>query len=469
MALITTFLTTPITLAFYPDWYRDKVERWRRGEIDWDGNPLDTESEQGGSDLVQQKARGLPIQKLFLYLRLDNLPGIFAFVSLLGSRNDSSSEPSRKHHMYEDKGADDSLGVVKKDRPVQVHGIRLVELTDRDSSVMKVSGTHDFSFSDPILNIFRSFGRLNNVAISGGVIIAPEASYAETIVSRARDFSSDLVLLPWSETGSMSERQIPFLDDKSGKFVTGPHSSFISSVLKDSRSNVGLFVSKGFGGPSLNRPGPGQLSRSISGNHVYTTNDLAMSPGLEQGHHIFVPYVGGPDDQMVLRLVMQLAKSPAITVTIAYMAIDHDKSSATASSSADPPPGSTVGRISHVSTMSPQEKTEDVTFFNIIRDSIPADLAPRVVFQTINTSSRELVNVSVQTAKLEVGCSKTNTGDLVVVGRNSVSAVSTSSLSGDIGSEARRALGVLGEAMVEASHGVQASVLVIQAGQDSSV
>ena len=42
MALVTTFVSSPLTSYFYPLWYQKKVESWRRGEIDWDtGKPLD--------------------------------------------------------------------------------------------------------------------------------------------------------------------------------------------------------------------------------------------------------------------------------------------------------------------------------------------------------------------------------------------------------------------------------------------
>ncbi|KAL2172147.1 hypothetical protein VTG60DRAFT_148 [Thermothelomyces hinnuleus] len=47
MALVTTVATTPLTKALYPPWYQKKVDKWRRGEIDWDGNPISSsESDQ---------------------------------------------------------------------------------------------------------------------------------------------------------------------------------------------------------------------------------------------------------------------------------------------------------------------------------------------------------------------------------------------------------------------------------------
>ncbi|WEW56627.1 hypothetical protein PRK78_002075 [Emydomyces testavorans] len=465
MALITTFATTPLTLWLYPDWYQTKVDRWRRGEIDWDGNVLDSESDHSGgsSDLAQRKARALSIRKLMVYLRLDNLSGIFTFISLLGADDVTNVEVSKAHHSHDSK-EDDKPTSSRKAKPVEVHGIRLIELTDRDSSVMKVSEVHDYSFSDPILNTFRTFGQLNKVAVSGAVVVAPEHAYAETLVNKARDFSSDFILVPWSETGSMSERQIPLLDNNSEKFATGPHSTFITNILKNARGHVGIFVNKGFGGPTLNQPKPGYLKRTVSGRSLYRTNDLTMMPSMDDGHHIFFPYFGGNDDQVALRLVLQLAKNTTITATITHIVVNEENPNQ--ASTKDP-------AIFHNITMTPQEKEADNVFFNSIRESLPSELAHRVVFQTMQATAADLVSATLQTAKLEVGRSKQNRGDIVIVGRNSVVNGTGSSFglapslsSGEIGSEARKALGVVGEAMSAKSHDVEASVLVVQAGQE---
>ncbi|PGH10130.1 hypothetical protein AJ80_07581 [Polytolypa hystricis UAMH7299] len=462
MALATTFATTPLTLWLYPEWYRTKMERWRRGEIDWEGNVLNPESDHmGGLSISQQKARAGSVQRLLIYLRLDNLPGLFTFVSLLDPGDHETTAPSKVHHLHE---GEQEARDVKKSRSVRVDGIRLVELTDRQSSVMKVSEVHDYSFTDPILNTFRAFTQLNSLTVSGAVVIAPEHAYAETIVKKAEDLSSDFVLLPWSETGGMSEQQIQLFDDKKDKFSTGIHTAFMSNVLKNARCNVGVFVNKGFGGPSLSRPEPGHIRRTVSGT-AYQSNDLVMGPALAQNHHIFFPYLGGNDDHVALRLVLQLAKNPSITATIVHVQLSHDLSEASSSTS---PPSN--GGLTSILSMDANEQAADVTFFNSIRDSLPTELSTRVVYQTAQATLNDLVTAVLQNAKLDVGRSNDNTGDLVIVGRNSVSSDVANSgnvtPSSEMGVEARRALGVLGEAMVASAHEVQASVLIVQAGQD---
>lgn len=416
-----------------------------------------------------QRKLNTSVQKVLVYLRLDNLPGIFTFVSLLGYVDESNVGSPKAHHTHEEKD-NQTTSEAKPNRPVEVQAIRLVELTDRDSSVMKVSEVHDYSFSDPILNTFRTFGQLNRVAVSGGVVMAPEHAYAETLVSRARDFSSDLFLIPWSETGGMSESQIPLLDDKSQKFATGPHSSFVSSVLKNSKGNIGIFINKGFGGPELSRPRPGHLSRTTSGSSVYRANDLAMAPMADQGHHIFFPYFGGSDDQFALRLVLQLAKNTTITATIARVYIQSDSLESSPSSDKQTASASATPEASTSYTVpgTPEDKEASDTFYTSIRDSLPAELSSRVVFQSIQLSSNDIVPVTLETARQDLAKSKSSTGDLVIVGRNSVSlSAGSSPSSAEIGSEARKALGILGEVMAGKSQGVQASVMVVQAGPEA--
>ncbi|EFR00744.1 hypothetical protein MGYG_03749 [Nannizzia gypsea CBS 118893] len=498
MALVTTFVTTPVVSYLYPPSYQIKVERWRRGEIDWEGNVLDSEHDphSGADSITRQKSQGASVRKLMIYLRLDSLPSLFTFVSLLGAGDGRDPVASRTHHAHtsdndndgedgegsEDRGRTENARRASS-RPIEVHALRLVELTDRDSSVMKVSEVQDsnYSFSDPILNAFRTFGQLYKVAVSGGVVIAPEHAYAETLVNKARDCASDLVLVPWSETGGMSERQIPLLDDKSEKFSTGPHSSFIFNILKNSRSNVGIFINKGFGGAGLARPKPGQISRTFSGHNTYRTNDLSLAPSPDSGHHIFMPYFGGADDQFALRLVLQLANNSSITATVAYMNVTFNNDNA--------------------STQQRQEREADATFYRSIRDSVLPELRPRVVFQTVDCASSSSVNALLATTRETAAhdlsqCTGSSNGSLVIVGRNSLTANTSSSAavvpppptssspssppqaqvprpssssaastsaSPEFGHEAKKAIGVLGEAMAGKAYDIQASVLIVQA------
>ena len=52
MALVTTFATTPLVSWLYPPSYQRKLELWKQGKIDWDGNTLEPEDGE-----LKKKAR----------------------------------------------------------------------------------------------------------------------------------------------------------------------------------------------------------------------------------------------------------------------------------------------------------------------------------------------------------------------------------------------------------------------------
>jgi hypothetical protein len=76
-----TWGRVPIVSTLYPHWYQVKLEAWKRGEIDWEGNRLTL---GGDSDTALiEKSESSEVTKLLAYLRLDNMPGIMAFISQL--------------------------------------------------------------------------------------------------------------------------------------------------------------------------------------------------------------------------------------------------------------------------------------------------------------------------------------------------------------------------------------------------
>lgn len=180
MALATTFATTPLTAALYPPWYQRKLEAWKRGEIDWDtGKPID--GTDGDHEIVQAKLQSNKVKILLVYLRFDNMPTLLAFVSLLSVR--SGETVKRSHPSLQSSATTapaegnvtDVQGDYSRKKPLQVHGVRLVELTERGSTVMKVSEVDEYSLFDPVLNAFRVLGQIYNLAVSGEVTISQSA------------------------------------------------------------------------------------------------------------------------------------------------------------------------------------------------------------------------------------------------------------------------------------------------------
>ncbi|KAG5962090.1 hypothetical protein E4U57_007336 [Claviceps arundinis] len=330
MALLTTFATTPIVSVLYPPWYQKKIAAWKRGEIDWEtGAPISSPSSSGDS-------KGSPeaferVNRLLVYLRLDNMASLLQLLCMFGDPCSSQSsitasaatdDPSDKSH----KTAGVSITTQSRHKAVWAHGIRLLQLTDRDSSVMTVAQVDDYTRHDPVVKTFRTVGQLHNLAASGEVAIMPESRYAEALAMKFSAMSSDLLLLPWTESGSMGDDALILsssttatpttVDDKIGS----SYGTFVKSVLDSPDMNVAVFFSR-TGSPSSDSKGKAN-ERAANLMTAYSfggsvKEDIPIAPLPNRPYHIFLVYFGdNDDDKLALRLVLQLCEKCKATATI---------------------------------------------------------------------------------------------------------------------------------------------------------
>ncbi|KAL2197930.1 Sodium/hydrogen exchanger family-domain-containing protein [Corynascus similis CBS 632.67] len=486
MALVTTVATTPLTKALYPPWYQKKVEKWRRGEIDWDGNPTEPSEPD---DQSQRKPVELQIRRLMVHLRLDSLPSLFTFITLLSP--ESVPVPAQSD-TKEDPFPSQSNEVQVRKRPLEVHGLRVIELTDRTSSVMHLTEGEDFySLRDPVVNAFRTFSQLHDVAVSGRVAVVPTDAYAETLVHQASETSSDFALIPWGEYGGVSEdMSFPVAMNASERFRSSTHLEFISQTLQQAAHtcNAGIFIDNGFGGITKPADSPG-LTRSKSGISIRSfRTELAALPVADKSHHIFLPFLGGPDDRVALRIVLQLARNQHVTASIVRVnwpnppAATPATGTSTSTATITTAPGAQSALSLH--------EQQDAAFFSTIKASVPADLAPRVIFSEIEVPSSTPASTALaeilSLAQKTVGQTPKNAGDVVILGRRnarfgdtvpapvdvqdasgnaaggSANAASPGGASGDRGVDLRRIVGAVAEQLVTTE--VKASILIVQAG-----
>jgi hypothetical protein len=329
---------------------------------------------------------------------------------------------------------------------------------------MQVSEIESYTAYDPVVNTFRTFGRLHNLAVSGEVLVVPESSFAETLSTRAAE--SDFLLLPWSETGGMSEQAI--IEDKGtkNKLLASSYNAFVHRTLEQASIPVAVLINKNFGGSkNRERKQDLKLTRTYSSASLTSTRDKAVTaPIADRSHHIFVAFFGGNDDRAALRLVLQLAENPQVTATVVYFNVPEEVVLDVATSSTAV---TTTGKNSNTVTTTTSTSTsrdQDAAFFASLRASLPVDLANRVVFETVPSTSP--VKDVLARASIEVGQAPKNAGDLIVLGRNA--GRNAGVLGAEDNDEIRNCssaagtLGVLAERVWEGKLG--ASVLVVKAG-----
>lgn len=313
MALLTTFITTPLVSFLYPPWYQRKLEAWKRGEIDWDtGAPISGNTSGGeGSDVFKPVSR---IRRMLVYLRLDNMPATLNLISLFGKQAGPNEPSAAENEEKTSPGSSapppptgDSL------RAVRAHGLRLLALGDRESNVMTVSQVEEHSNNDTLLNIFRTVGQFLKIAVSGEVAVMPESRFAEAILTKSNDITSDLVVVPWSETGNLGDSLDP---SPESNVTSSPYTVFASTIFGSTEQNIGIFFPRANAAvPANDAAAPrAKLSRAYSFSDLH--RDIPIIPVAHVSHHIFVPYFGGADDDLALSLVLQLCEKTSVTATV---------------------------------------------------------------------------------------------------------------------------------------------------------
>lgn len=468
MALITTFATTPLTAWLYPPWYQHKLELWKQGKIDWDGNPIHHDDDIDDSDEADILRKTDVAKRILVYLRLDGLPSLFTMVSLFAHKHEDlgmnltpcSPQPREDSVM---KNTQAMTSVLTLHRPLQVHGLRLMELTERESSVMRVAEIEEFASRDPVIKAFGTFGQSRDVAVDGQIAVVPEYSFSGTLMSCARDLRSDFVLIPWSETGTMSEYPSLF-DAKPGDPLANRQFATLAGETFEKAQelcHVGVLIDKTVlctpdprhsESPIQERP-TRQLGRTLTGlsltEQMHMNSTMHFKLADSGRYRLVVLYGGREDDLLAVRLGLQLAKNEMVDLKILNARVVDDE------------------KVEETGEQAGQTNTNDA--FNALRATLPESLAERISVVDAPVSSLEALTSAIA----EPSAAET----IVLVGRSpgTPSSDTPSSLSSPMsvyGSNSSRdesrALGPLGTSLVKVvrEKGLTTGLLVVQARRD---
>jgi len=373
-------------------------------------------------------------------------------------------------------------------RDVSIDALRLIELSDRVSAVMKGSATDTLVRTDPALEIYQTFGDINGVDITTSLAIVPFDDLAVSVVDHARNHISHLVLLPWlPPTHDLDHPTDPTLDSHPP-----------SPVHHHSNANPfdALF------GDTYSGTTPTSVVHSQFVREVFSRcpdidvalyiDPVARSPGdafrKSTAYHLVLPFFGGPDDRMTLEWIVQLCSSARVSATVirvrkgdiveevreppeAHPAIGREKNRHhTARSVTD-----TIYSQHDAHMRSQSETVDDITWdlfaggeetdglSGVVREALM-----QVEFVEMGTP-KPLHAIVGRVGEIVDGMSERKTRVLVMVGRSRRLAVEdhTAELrevmrgKKPIGGEVRRTIGDVGTALVVS--GVRAGVVVLQA------
>ncbi|GBC05014.1 hypothetical protein RclHR1_00060027 [Rhizophagus clarus] len=292
MALVTTVLTSPLTTWIYSTEYRKKMEVVRDEK-----NNLNRLSRNYNNDLLSKTN----YSKLLVVLnKVEWLPAMMTLVQLLQPLPKSTVIIKQNDVNEEELGINSTSTVVEHDNnnePLVVHALRIIELKQRISDVMKFNESEELILRDPIMNVFRMFGHLNFVNIKANLIITPFHNFARQVAESVKDTGSEMVIIPWNGAGSIVDDPVnPLGIPKEQKLTSLQVSSFVQGVFNEVNVSIGFLIDRGLG-----------VGTRKSQNKTF-------SDGLDI--HVYLPFFGGIDDREALSFVVRLLDHPNVTATV---------------------------------------------------------------------------------------------------------------------------------------------------------
>ncbi|KIM29630.1 hypothetical protein M408DRAFT_68062 [Serendipita vermifera MAFF 305830] len=289
MALVLTFVTTPLALAVYPPEHRIPQV------------PLHREVKKGEEEkAIERKTEpsedGFKSRFSVILNRIEHLPAIMTLTQLL-----QPSQSSFGNSTSQSSEGGGPAPIDLNEKVVTLDAIRLIELTERTSAVMQSSEADEVLQRDALASIFQTFGHLNSISVSATLSVVSHESFPASVESHVHEKDSDMVIIPWHISGEDALPSAVSYNPFDGVFGQGRaapsekassvmYSQFVRRVFSTAPADVTLFIDRGV-------------------SHV-------GGRGTSAAQHILVPFMGGPDDRIALEFAVQFCANPHVTATI---------------------------------------------------------------------------------------------------------------------------------------------------------
>ncbi|KAJ1945807.1 hypothetical protein GGF37_001510 [Kickxella alabastrina] len=283
MALVTTIITAPLVAWLYPPHRQTRVEGA-------DDNGCDTGS--------MAKRRGpqadSPMHVLVVFSQLAQVPAI---MTLLGHLHRHEKNQQQSH------------------RPLRVFGLRLLELTGRDSSIMQQYESELLAANDPVLSTFRAFARIVQMPFHASLAYRDRERFVDCVLENARDAGAEMTVVSAFGRNSSTKAGPPavvpgWFEGMGWGFTAEQQAEFIAALFARAQGTVGVFIdcSGTDGAEGAGRAdGAGRASASAS-----TTGAAPM----REEPLVVVPFFGGADDRQALRLASDLCTHAGVRLLV---------------------------------------------------------------------------------------------------------------------------------------------------------
>ncbi|KAJ1825200.1 K(+)/H(+) antiporter [Coemansia sp. RSA 2671] len=336
MALVTTFVTSPVVAYLYPLKYQRRVEDFgKAGDHD------------NASALTKRHGpeAGAPMSILVVLSRLQQVPGVMTLLGYLHHQPELSS--TRKLTANISGAHAQELIHRHLYRPIRVFGLRLLELSGRNSSIMNEYESDLQVMTDPAMSMFRAFARVANLIFHAALSYSEREHFVDNVLGSARDADAEFTVVSAfgrGSTGANNGEIVPgWFESMGWGFTTDQQAAFITALFDRARGHVGVFIDCGIadGGdfsaaqPAIALPAEGDDDDDEEQTKQKETRVMFSTPGVVDhgvaggpslapmyfgdGRRVplvVVPFFGGPDDRQAVQLAADLCTHSAVQVLV---------------------------------------------------------------------------------------------------------------------------------------------------------
>ncbi|TVU18258.1 hypothetical protein EJB05_34347 [Eragrostis curvula] len=407
MALVTTFITTPTVMAIYKP-ARNAGRRLHHRKLQGPApSAPSSPSSAAGAGAATANAKELRVLACIHGGR--DVPAVINLVETI-------------------------RGHTQPRRLVKLYILRMVELTERTSSILmaRAARRNGLPFlrprrggGDQVDVAFDTYAQLGHVTVRAMTAVSALHTMHEDVAAVAEDKRVSLVVLPFHKRQSPTEG-----DD------LGPEWRAVNRrILREAPCSVAVLVDRGFGG-----------GEQVSSDQV--------------AHGVCVVFFGGPDDREALELAGRMAEHPGVQVTVIRFvdAGKGDEQQQAAEVTLRPSSTKNADRNYTFSTAVVDARGEKelddaavAEFRQRMGDGLQVRFEERAVMAAAGSN-----NVVDEV----VAIGKSREYGLVVVGKGRLPSAMVAQLA--VRPAEHPELGPIGDALASSGHGVTASVLVVQ-------
>ncbi|KAG6810652.1 hypothetical protein H0H92_010915 [Tricholoma furcatifolium] len=293
-ALVLTFMTTPLVNYLYPPQSRRHTSVAKTVPFHF--------QDHGGLSSIDNVKTNNTVSKRRITIILDKLEQVPAAMAFSRLVTPHISPPQNSH--CSSSTSTFINGAHTPPEPISIQALRLIELSDRPSTVIKSSINDALLSADLVLAVFRRFCELSSgLAVTPAIDIANhDDDVALSVAAHARTHRSDIVVLPWLlHTDTVSP-------DPDLESVSKPQTAPVTAVIRELQNELAL-------DPLVaihSRVFQNVMKASEVDVAIFITR-VDWGPGAK---HIFFPFFGGPDDRRALEFVAQLCENDNVSATV---------------------------------------------------------------------------------------------------------------------------------------------------------